>query len=89
MIITREWIISLLTGGLTRARTDIEEPIPAIAEGMTDELLERWLRGESSFWKSASQKQGITLQQRTMRIQVSRFYDQRLAAHLLQTKASP
>jgi hypothetical protein len=80
--VTREWLTTWLTGHLTRAGGADAPPVAQQAEEMVDEMMQRWLGNESSYWLAASQKRGLTLSQRTMRLQVSRFYDDRLRALL-------
>lgn len=61
--------------------TPSDQPVlVALAHDMSDELMEKWLESEAQFWLSASQKRGLTLQQRQLRINVSRFYENRLIA---------
>lgn len=77
---SREWVRRFITARLERVREEPHLPIPPFAQEMTDVMFERWLSGEAAFWLHASQKAGLTPGQRTMRMQVSRFYENRLVA---------
>jgi hypothetical protein len=79
-MISREWLTAFLTTHLTRARVETDRPIPPVAEGMTAELVEKWLEGEATYWLAAAEKRGIPVQRRMLLLQVSRFYDARLLA---------
>lgn len=80
-MISRQWMVRFITNHLHVAQQAPEHPVVPRAEEMTDELMDRWLESEVAFWASASGKRGLTPGQRTLRIQVSRFYEQRLTAH--------
>lgn len=79
-MISREWLTTFLATHLTRARVETEKPVIPMAEQMSGELLEKWLESEAVFWLHQSEKPGLTPGQRTLRVQVSRFYDNRLTA---------
>jgi hypothetical protein len=79
-MISREWVATYLATHLTRARSHTDMPVIPMAEEMTGELLEKWLEGEAVYWLTQSEQRGLTPGQRTLRIQVSRFYDSRLLA---------
>lgn len=79
-MISREWLTTWLAARLTRARVEAERPVIPMAEEMTDELIEKWLEGEATYWLAAAEKRGIPLQRKSLLIQVSRFYDARLLA---------
>lgn len=70
---------------LDRLHRAVDQPQPpalvTLAQEMSAELTEKWLESEAQFWLSASQKRGLTPQQRSLRVSVSRFYTERLTAH--------
>jgi hypothetical protein len=87
-VISREWLTTWLAARLTRARVETERPVIPMAEEMTDELIEKWLEGEATYWLAAAEKRGIPLQRKSLLIQVSRFYDARLLALRRQREGS-
>jgi hypothetical protein len=82
-----DWLTQWLVTHLTEVRDQPATPIPVKAEEMSKELLIKWLTDEAEWWLSVSQTRGLSLSQRTMRIAVSRFYDDRALA-LLNTEPS-
>lgn len=78
-MISRDWLTRWFTTNLEAvSQTDL--PVSDHATRMSQELMEKWLAQEAAFWMSASQKPTLSMTQRTMRIQVSRFYADRLAS---------
>lgn len=86
MSLTRTWLTSWLFGHLSEAQANPALPMGPRAETMSDELIREWLAHEAKWWLAASQKPGLSMSQRSMRLAVSRFYDDRLLA---MTNATP
>ena len=83
-MMSREWLLRWLRASMRTVQQVPEEEqadlIDRLSERMTDDLMVRVLQGEASFWQHASQRAGLTPAQRMLRVQVSKFYENRLAA---------
>lgn len=82
---TRDWLVTKLTGYLTRAREEASTPVHVLSAEMTDDLTVEWLTREAEWWLGAAGKRGLSLSQRSMRLAVSRFYDDRAKALITAT----
>lgn len=80
-MISRDRLARWLVDRFTPVVQPTDRPaLVSIAEAFAEEATEKWLESEAQFWLSASQKKGLTLQQRQLRINVARFYENRLIA---------
>jgi hypothetical protein len=79
-MVSREWLRGYLFRHLTAATVTAEQAPAEMAEQMTDEIRREWLSGEVTWWRAAASSPRLTVAQRTMRLRVASFYEERLRA---------
>jgi hypothetical protein len=76
----RDWLTGWLFGVASEAHEQPAPPTQQWADEMSGVLLLQWATDEALWWRQASLNPRLTVAQRTLRLRVAMFYEERATA---------